>query len=73
MSEDELLEAVGEGWWWPSNSKKAHYVVEGRSLCRKWLAIGSPPLEQGNDDSVDNCAECRRRKIARDSKGGKTK
>jgi len=47
------------GWGWPVYSKKAHYFVDGRSLCGKWLYLGS--LEQGNDDSRDNCAECKKR------------
>ena len=46
------------GWGWPSNSKKAHYVVEGRSLCGKWLYLGQ--LEQGNDGSPDNCTACKK-------------
>ena len=58
------------GWWWPSNSRKAHYLTRstgGFSLCRKWAALApfsSLDLEQGNDDSPDNCAACRRRKPA---------
>lgn len=50
-----------EGWWWPSNSKKAHYMLDGRSLCLKWMCMGAPTLEQGNDESIDNCAECKKR------------
>ena len=48
-----------EGWGWPGNAKKAHYFVGSRSLCGKWLYLGS--LEQGNDDSPDNCAVCKRK------------
>lgn len=48
-----------EGWGFPGRSKKAHYFVDSMSLCRKWgFYYGS--LEQGNDDSPDNCAACRR-------------
>lgn len=49
-----------EGWVWFLNSKKAHYVKEHRALCGRWLYLGNT-YELGNDDSVDNCAECRRR------------
>lgn len=45
---------VGAGRW--------HYIKpDGRSLCGRWMHLGRSPLEQGGDDSPDNCAECRRR------------
>jgi len=48
-----------EGWAFPGNSRKAHYFVDARSLCRKWgFYLGS--LEKGNDDSPDNCVACMR-------------
>jgi len=48
-----------EGWGFP-RSRKAHYFVDGMSLCNKYgFYRGS--LEQGNDDSPDNCAACRRK------------
>lgn len=57
---------ITEGWGWPSNSKKAHYflknlrsVMGAQSLCYKWGFFGK--LEIGNDESFDNCAECKRR------------
>lgn len=48
------------GWSWPGNSRKAHYfrADEPRSLCSKWFYIGLRDPE--NDDSPDNCAECRK-------------
>jgi len=53
---------MSEGWGWLHNSRKWHYFVGKTSLCGKWWApwIGDD-LEQGNDDSSDNCAECKRR------------
>lgn len=57
--------SVDEGWWWPLNSKKAHYMVQGRSLCGRWLKLGnSSMLELGNHDSLDNCVTCRRKLAA---------
>ena len=51
-----------EGWTWLYNSKKWHYFRDGRSLCGKWGRFGSPDtLEQGKDDSPDNCAVCRKK------------
>jgi hypothetical protein len=52
------------GWWNPKPldpRSKWHYIGEdGRSLCGKWLHLIGP-LEHGNDNSADNCAECKRR------------
>jgi len=55
------MQKIEEGWGWPGASKKAHYFAEGdtRSICMRWMYGG--PREQGNDDSRDNCAECRKR------------
>ena len=54
------------GWWWPSNSRKAHYICggAGRSLCCKWGTFGQVTVQEGNDDSPDNCAVCKRRLAA---------
>jgi hypothetical protein len=49
-----------QGWGWPINSRKAHYFVDGLSLCRKMMYLGSQ-LEEGNDESEDNCAGCKER------------
>jgi len=49
---------VKEGWGFPLNSKKAHYFVDGRALCGKWLFFGN--LEEGNDNSPDNCTACKK-------------
>lgn len=48
-----------KGWGWPSNSRKAHYFNGVYSLCRRWMFFG--PLENGNNESPDNCLECRKR------------
>lgn len=52
-----------EGWSRPLNSRKWHYFRGGRSLCCKW-AYFNEELEQGLDDSPDNCAVCRRHRLA---------
>ena len=44
-----------------SASKKWHYFRDGRSLCGRWVRFSNNGLEQGMDNSPDNCAECRRR------------
>lgn len=48
-----------EGWGFPANSRKAHYFVDMMALCRKY-GFYRGTLEQGNDESPDNCAECKR-------------
>lgn len=63
MSEDSKLVTRYAGWTWLANSKAWHYFTsEGnRSLCRKYMLFVLPlELEQGNDDSPDNCLKCRR-------------
>jgi hypothetical protein len=52
-----------EGWGWLYNSRKWHYFRDGRSLCHNWLGLGLGKLEQGKDDSLDNCKACRGRLI----------
>ncbi len=53
MTEQKLK----EGWGIPTMSRKAHYFVDMNSLCRKW-GFYNGVLEQGGDDSPDNCAAC---------------
>lgn len=51
-----------EGWAYLLNARKWHYFrANGRSLCGKWLRFGKSGAEQGNNDSADNCAACRRK------------
>jgi hypothetical protein len=54
------LEKDKEGWTWLINSKKWHYFRKSKSLCGKFLIIGNPQLEQGNNESSDNCAQCKK-------------
>jgi hypothetical protein len=48
-----------EGWTWIIGSPRWHYMINGMSLCGKWLLLGKPKLELGNDTSLDNCKSCR--------------
>lgn len=66
------------GWWNPrpfNQGSKFHYATEtGRSLCGQWAYLGIGELEEGLDESPDNCAGCRRKKLAMNkqkSTGGK--
>ena len=49
-----------EGWGWPANTRKAHYFVESRSLCGRWLFFGE--LENFSHNSPSNCLPCRRKR-----------
>jgi hypothetical protein len=61
MSEEP--KKVNEGWTWLTNSKKWHYFVGGRSLCGGFMIFANMQgkLEQGNNDSADNCASCKKK------------
>ncbi len=55
-----MTEKEKEGWTWLINSTKWHYFRNSRSLCGKFALLSSTSLEQGNDNSPDNCAPCKR-------------
>jgi len=53
-----------EGWafvhYATGVTKKAHYIRKDcRTLCGRYAWLGD--VEQGNDESPDNCAECKKR------------
>ena len=51
---------IKEGWGFsPQISRKWHYFVNGMSLCRK-IGFYQGQLEQGNDESNDNCTACKK-------------
>lgn len=62
-----------EGWWYPMNSRKAHYMVDNRSLCGRWGAWTNLPqdvlLPDTNSAGPDDCAECGRRLAKRRERG----
>ena len=51
-----------EGWTWLFNSRKWHYFKDGMSICGKFMLLGKGELEQGNDDSPDNCVQCKKKR-----------
>lgn len=48
------------GWGFPVNARKAHYFVDGRSLCLKWLFFGHLDENQktGANPGPDDCVTC---------------
>ena len=55
-----MTEEIKEGWSYPTNSRKAHYFVNMMSLCGKY-GFYRGFLEQGNDNSPDNCVQCKKK------------
>jgi hypothetical protein len=56
---------ITPGWGKPHDtvSRKWHwFAIDGRSLCGK-VGFYRGATELGNDDSSDNCAECRKRLV----------
>ena len=48
-----------EGWTFLHNARKWHYFRNSRALCGRWMYLGpDEDLEQGNDESKDNCPTC---------------
>jgi len=51
-----------EGWGFLSNAKRAHYLRDGRSLCRKWLVLSAPEWvrtqERAAAPGPDDCKAC---------------
>jgi hypothetical protein len=54
-----------EGWTWVRGSRKWHYFREGRAICSGFLLFVHPPegYELDNDDSSDNCAACKKKRM----------
>ena len=57
---DDPNAIVPQGWAFPNGSRKAHWFDGSMSLCRKY-GFYFGPVETGNDNSSDNCTECKRR------------
>ena len=50
-----------EGWGWPLNARKAHYFLEGRSLCMRWMFFGTLVPDPADKTSPDDCKTCTKR------------
>ena len=63
------------GWWNPEpmrSTSKFHYIgLDGRALCGRWAYLRGD-IEEGKDDHPDNCAACRRKKLAMNAKAANT-
>jgi hypothetical protein len=62
---------MGKGWAIPGHATKAHYFDNDvTSLCRKWALLFARPeaFEDSNDDHIENCVACKRKKAKLDAK-----
>lgn len=60
---------LNQGWGVPANTKKAHYFINGRSLCSRWMFLGW--VEDNRHDHPDNCKACIKSRVAiAKAKGG---
>jgi len=61
--EGEDMKTEKEGWAYVHYlygvTRKAHYIKDNRSLCGRYIWLGD--VEEGKDDSPDNCASCKRK------------
>ena len=59
-----------EGWAWIDGANKLHYIgPDGRSLCGRWLYLGTV-YETGECEKWGRCAECVRRRAKQLAKAG---
>src|SRR3569623_479624 len=59
-----MRKKLKEGWAFIANARKFHYVgTDGRSLCGKWLFLGTLIADdQKASKSKDDCVTCRKRR-----------
>jgi hypothetical protein len=50
-----------KGWGWPRLSRTAHYFVDARSLCGRWLFRGDLDDTRAETAGPDDCASCRKK------------
>ncbi len=55
-----------EGWTRVRNSRTWHYYRDCRAICGGMMMLCHPRYgyDLGNDDSADNCADCKRKLAA---------
>ena len=59
---------IGEGWIAIINSRKYHYCINGKTLCRKFMYLGSDYQNKWNGKFTnDDCSGCVKALQKRDS------
>lgn len=49
-----------EGWAYPGNSRKAHYMRNMESLCGRYGFFNAPTQPDDGKPSPSDCAKCRK-------------
>lgn len=57
-----------EGWTWLWNAPKEHYFREGRSLCGRWLCLGSDLYPHPSEVRGKVCSTCLKKLEREESK-----
>jgi len=66
IASESMSEGV-EGYFWPAEARKVHYMVDGRSLCGKWMILHGHSGLSNTDGGHAMCAGCERKRVARAS------
>ena len=51
---------IEQGWWQPGRAPAAHYLRNGRSLCGKFMSLGTPALSDA-EPPENACPTCKAR------------
>ena len=62
---ETVSDRLSEGYFWPAEARKQHYMVDGRSLCGKWgVIVGRTGLGSDPGD-IPVCVVCERKQAKR--------
>ena len=65
MATEPMTDRLFEGYFWPAEARKQHYMVDGRSLCGRWgVIVGRSPLDSGAPPG-SVCVVCERKQAKR--------
>jgi hypothetical protein len=68
----EMTKERTEGWGGLSNARDAHYFINNRSLCGRWLVWGTPEWERnqelGTAPTKGTCKSCWKKRQKQDAK-----
>lgn len=49
---------MDSGWVYLLNSKKEHYMVNGKSLCGRWMVLSEGGVVKRNPNKKTDCKTC---------------
>lgn len=47
-----------KGWYKPNGALKAHYFIDGDSICGAWKNFGGNEFHDADHKNKDNCKKC---------------